>query len=378
MALDVTLSFPNVAGAGPIAGIVVHRWQLREALSELFELSLLLASTDPALDLHAVIGETVTVQFAHEPVQTQIEGLVRGVRQLSAGAGAVPGATDYEITIVPPLWLTTRRRDHRIFEDRSVLEIAAEVVAGYGQRIPAPVLRAAAEKREYVVQYGETDHDFLARILADEGITWFFDHESRGAWTLVDDTTQKCIPAPSDTHFLPPSNLSALPPHVFQVTVAARVETSASTTRDFTYENVKAPLDEQGEPTRPGTGRMGVDDLFTREQDLEAYVFEVGKYATEAEGKERATRLLQALRAAGRLYTMEANFSLGPGRQITLTEHPRGDCNGTFLVTRVRVIEDDGASPSGDPVTKQHLLECIPASVPFRPLPFPKTRIHAT
>ena len=67
----------------------------------------------------------------------------------------------------------------------------------------------------------------------------------------------------------------------------------------------------------------------------------------------------------GRTYTMEANFTLGPGTQISLKDHPRGDCNGKFLVVRTRIIEDDGASPTGDPVTNHHLLECVPVSIPL-------------
>jgi type VI secretion system secreted protein VgrG len=383
MALNVTLSFPDSAGAGPISGIVVHRYQLRDALSELFELTLQIASTDPALDLHAVVGETLVVHFTDEPGDGQptVAGLVRGVRQLSSGAtsGAAQSASNYEIDVVPPLWLATRRRDHRIFEHKSAIGIVQEIVQGYDGRIPAPIVRAKAPpEREYVVQYGETDHDFMARILADEGITWFFDHESQGAWTLLDDTTTETTRAGADTLFIAQTDLLTPVPHVFNVTVAARIETSASHTRDFNYENVKAPLDADGELPRAGAGRGDVDGLFQKEAKLEAYVFEVGKYTTEPAGKKRATDLLEALRARGRTYTMEANFTRGPGARIKLAGHPRNDCNGEFVVVRARIIEDDGAAPAGDPVTNLHLLECVPLGAPFLPVPWPKPRIHAS
>lgn len=377
MGLFVTLGFPDSGGANPIPGIVVHRYQLRDAMAELFELTLQIASTEPALDLHTVVGETVVVHFDDDPVQPEIRGLVRGVRQLSSGAtsGAQVSASSYEIDVVPPLWLTTRRRDHRIFEDKTVVEIVRKILGGYDHRIPDLVesLRATPRKREYVVQYGETDFDFLARILADEGITWFFDHQAGGALTLVDDTTTQTRDPAAETPFLAQTDLITPPPHVFNVTVAAHLETSAAEVRDHDYEKANNPLEARRPEPGPGAGAP-----FHDEPRLEAYVFEVGKFTTQGDGDARAARLLDALRARARTFTMEASFTQGPGQRLRLGGHPRGDCNGSFLVVRARVIEDDGAAPAGDPVTNQHLLECIPVAAPFLPAPWPKPRIHAS
>ena len=81
MALNVTLTFPDES-QNPIAGLVVHRYDLREAMSELFECQLVVASTDLALDMATVVGQPVTVSFPDEPFLQQVSGLVRGVRQL--------------------------------------------------------------------------------------------------------------------------------------------------------------------------------------------------------------------------------------------------------------------------------------------------------
>src|SRR5262249_3950066 len=159
-----------------------------------------------------------------------------------------------------------------------------KVLAGYGGRIPAPVVLAdGAPVREYVVEYAESDYDFLARILADEGITWFFDHGDHSAWTLIDDTRARTKKAAGEPPFLPRTDLITPPPHVFNITVAARLQTSASTTRDFNYENVKAPLDARGVPDKPEPRRAAVDAPYHNERDLEAYVFEVGKYTNQAD-----------------------------------------------------------------------------------------------
>src|SRR5262245_40621599 len=84
--LRVTVEFPpHAEDQGPIADLAVHRYQLRDGLSEIFDLTVQLISTDPALDLHKVIGEAAKVSFLLEPEggQPHVEGMVIGVRQLS-------------------------------------------------------------------------------------------------------------------------------------------------------------------------------------------------------------------------------------------------------------------------------------------------------
>ena len=79
MAFNVTLGFLRSSGAGPISGVIVHRYQLHDALSELFELSLEIASTDATLDFHSVIGESIAVGFPDDPGQPQVQGIVKSV-----------------------------------------------------------------------------------------------------------------------------------------------------------------------------------------------------------------------------------------------------------------------------------------------------------
>ncbi len=378
MAFNITLGFPRSAGTGPISGVIVHRYQLQDALSELFELSLEIASTDATLDFHAVIGESVVIAFADDPGQPQVQGIVKSVQQLSSTVASTgnQAASGYKILVVPPVWLTTRRRDHRLFEKKNVAQIVAEVLAGYGPRIPAPALRLSKppQVRDYVVQYGETDWEFITRILATDFITTFFDHEKQSAFTLIDDTSTMTTAPAAPTLFLPPSNLTTPPPHVFNVVLASNIETSTATMGDYDYEHPQ--LDLAG--TRSAAP---ADSLFEGEADLEAFSFDIDEFADNAAGKERAGHLLESLRARARTFTMEANFTVGPGHQLTVVNHPRADVNDTFLVLRSRVVLEDGAARGLGPspaATASFILECIPAAIPFLPVARPKPRIHGT
>src|SRR6185503_13606971 len=90
---------------------------------------------------------------------------------------------------------------------------------------------------EYTVQYGETDCDFIFRLLADEGIASFFDHANQSAWTLVDDTTLFTPSLAGAIPFIAPSSLAPpKAPHVTAVAITSNVETSKVAIRDYDYE----------------------------------------------------------------------------------------------------------------------------------------------
>jgi type VI secretion system secreted protein VgrG len=363
MSLNVTLSFP--ASAAPAAGLKVRRYELRQAMSEPFELVLEVLSTDPAMAESAVADQAVVAGFADEPFVKEVRGIVRQVEQRTA----VPdGDSLYVWTVVPPVWLTTRRRDHRVFQNLSVPDIVAAVLAdaSYGGRIDAPTrLLGDHEPREYVVQYAETDWDFLSRILADEGIASFFDHENGSAWTLIDDTaasapdlTEGAIP------FADPSQMNdPATPHVQTAVVRTCIETSAVTLRDYDFEKPAFKL-EAKKALESGAA-------FANESPLEAYTFEVGKFAVQAPGDARAARVLEADRAARRRVLCTASFTLPPGTRMSMVDHPRDDLDAAFLVVRACTVVDLDRE-------RTHELELMDLTQRFRPPLRPKARIHGT
>jgi type VI secretion system secreted protein VgrG len=366
MPLNVTVSFSTSADAP--SDLKVRRYELREAISELFELTVEVLSSDPQIDEDAVVGQAVVVDFGDEPFLEEIHGIVRQMEQRTA----VPsGDSLYVWTVVPPLWLTTRRRDHRIFQNASVPEIVAAVLADatYGGRIAAPAqLLGAHEPREYVVQYAETDWDFLSRLLADEGIASFFDHAGGSVWTLVDDTSASAPSLTGSIPFSDPTNLNPVvagaseAPHVQTVVIRSGVETSAVTLRDYDFEKPEFILEAK---------KASDADAFTNESPLEVYTFEVGKFTTQAPGDARAARLLEADRTARRRLLCTSSFALPPGTRMPLVDHPRADLAGDFLVVSARTVME--ADSRGT-----HELTLMDLANRYRPALRAKARIHGT
>jgi type VI secretion system secreted protein VgrG len=372
MPLNVSFSVPTSPEATAVvaAGLKVQRYELREAISALFELTIEVLSSDPAIDMASVVGQPITVRFDDEPFLQELRGVVRHAAQQTA----VPtGDSKYVWTVVPPLWFTTQRRDHRIFQDLSVPEIVSLVLADptYGDRIPQAVERNVGTRpaREYCVEYGETDHDFLFRVLAEEGLASFFDHANGSAWTLAGTTRDAVDLVGTPVPFSDPSNLNPIvvgnpaAPHISAITFAAGVATSATTIRSWDFERPALVLEEQS--ALPGFRAL------PNEAGLESYSFEPGAIERSPAKDQRADERLKALRGLSRTLVCAASFALPPGSRFTLADHPRADLNVDLLVVDATTTVVFGSAA-------RHLLTCIELQKQYVPLPWPKPRIHGT
>jgi type VI secretion system secreted protein VgrG len=348
----------------------IARYELREAIGELSEIVLEVRLTDPELDMAQVVGKAACVQFLDQPVLTQVDGIVRRCRQLSSEP---TGVSRYEVFVVSPLWLTTLRTEHRIFQDLSVPEVVEAVLRGYGGRVPLPVKALVKDhpKREYCVQYAETDHDFICRLLAEEGICHYFEPDESGAspgtrWVLADDITvgQPKISVP----FVGASGQTPGLPHVLAVEVTADVTTSIVTARDYDYQKPGFVLQSMA---------TTADPLFDDEGGLEAYVFEVGKFATQKSGDLRAGQLLEEARTERRVLRLATSFAMPAGAHLAVSGLPGHAMESEVVVVRAR--SSGMITPGAQQDARiSYALECVPAGHPVRPRRRPKQRIWGT
>ena len=155
-----------------------------EGLSRLFNFELTLFSENNNISFESIVGQNVTVSMvlAADSVR-YINGIVSYFSQ-KAGAGEDnPELATYHATVVPKLWLLGRTTDSRIFQNKSVPDIIEKIltekeVTDFRMDV------GGRPQREYCVQYRETDLDFISRLMEEEGIYYFFEHE-RGKHTLV-------------------------------------------------------------------------------------------------------------------------------------------------------------------------------------------------
>ncbi len=155
--------------------VMVEAWWSHAALSGGFELCIDVLATDAHIALERFLGQALTLHSAlPDGTRSDRSGLVRTARSL----GADGGFGRYRLVVVPWSWLLTRSRHNRVFQDKSVIEIADTV---FGAHAPfaawqwseeVSTFLAGARPRSYCVQYQESDYAFVSRLLAEEGLGW--------------------------------------------------------------------------------------------------------------------------------------------------------------------------------------------------------------
>ncbi|MCA9572126.1 MAG: type VI secretion system tip protein VgrG, partial [Myxococcales bacterium] len=169
----------------------VQSFTLDEALHAPYALAVTARGPLPKAGVEGLLGGRVVFELARGDAARTVHGVVLEA-EILRGVEALGDDPAVELHVVPAFALLGMSRRSRMFQGQSVVEIAlavmGPVLAEHGGSVCVDRLRRIQPPRDYCAQYRETDLDFVLRILADEGITVMFDHDS-GVETvvLVDD-----------------------------------------------------------------------------------------------------------------------------------------------------------------------------------------------
>lgn len=155
----------------------------------LFELNLL--STDHDIASEGVLGKELAVGIKLDIGDWRY---FHGVVSSFAKVGTTRRHARYAARLVPKLGLCDYTADCRIFNQPSqdAVGIATSVLADCGVTgvEATSLVDHALRKREYCVQYQESDLHFVQRLLEEEGIYYFFRHEvAKHTMVLADSLT---------------------------------------------------------------------------------------------------------------------------------------------------------------------------------------------
>jgi type VI secretion system secreted protein VgrG len=172
--------------AGPWFGgeLQVISLRGRERINDVYRYDVIFATDQPPeLVANATFGMPACLTIkspGHDP--RVIQGLAVSIEALGGVAGEQGSKRRrFSLSIVPRLWLLKHRRQNRIFQNKTVPEIAKAVLAAVDIHDSDCHWRAnkpAYPRLPFVYQRGETDWDFFRRILASAGIFFFYEHPS--------------------------------------------------------------------------------------------------------------------------------------------------------------------------------------------------------
>jgi type VI secretion system secreted protein VgrG len=331
-----------------------------EGMSRLFKFELDLLSEDNDIDFKKIIGQKVTISLR------QANGKDRyfnGIISRFGQSGSDSNFTSYSAEMVPWLWCLTRNADCRIFQNKTVPDIIKEVFQSLGFTDFSEKLTGSYDSEEYCVQYRETSFNFVSRLMEDNGIFYFFEHEL-GKHTLVlgdSATASSDCPGQSTFRFYIDATSAMDEDVVNGWEVEQELRTGKYSLKDYNFETPSTSL----LVNTPTADSVGGNSKY------ETYDYP-GDYEEKGEGEKRS-KIRMEEEESGHLVvngTSDAR-SMVTGYKFNLTDHFRKDMNTSYLLTDIQHTAETTAysTVKEDLVeTYSNTFQCIPANVPFRPV----------
>ncbi|WP_439254567.1 type VI secretion system Vgr family protein [Pseudomonas monteilii] len=383
---DLRFTFQPLVGRSEFE---VVSFELDEAISTPFQLHLELISFEDDVDFGQLLDKPVlfTIWRGERPLR-YVHGLVSTFSQGETGFHR----TRYRALVEPVLARAGLRSNWRIFQQKTVPQILQIMLERQG--ITGYTLKSIDkhEVREFCVQAGETDLDFIARLAAEEGFVYRFEHTVKGHTLIITDRllalgqiSRGAIQADDDDEgFFEPDDIdpnqvlyhatsggNQAGPCLRRLRYSEQVRTARQVQRDYTFIHPAYRLEQRAQG----------NDLTHQSTAYERFDYP-GRYKREAVGVPFTATRITALRHDARLAEVEGDdVRLQPGLSFTLIEHPREDLNLHWRVNRVHhegvqftSLQEEAATAQQGTRYKQEAV-LVPGRTEWRPAPLPRPRI---
>ena len=174
-----------------------------EQISRLFEFRVRLISESSAISAKSLLGKDMSIEV---DLTTELGG--SGTRYLSGQmvqftyTGRDGNFFSYMAVLRPKLWHATRRTDFKIFQNLQAPDIIKEVLGKYGISIEEK-LTGSYRTWVYMVQYDESDFNFVSRVMEAEGIYYYFEHSNGNHKLVLADDIGSHSPLPNGPSTIP-------------------------------------------------------------------------------------------------------------------------------------------------------------------------------
>jgi type VI secretion system secreted protein VgrG len=307
----------------PPGTLLFERMTGGETLGRPFELNIDLLSKKDDVSIPQVLGKPFSVMLSSGLLPPR---WFNGIVSRFALGGWTGEHFRYEATLRPLLWFLGHTSNCRIFQNKTVPDLVMEIFEAHGVPAKKELGRARYPSWEYVVQYNETDFNFVSRLMEREGISYYFHHEEgKHTLMLIDSLTvhdkvagYETIPFSISGGFLSNSGLGE---HIDDLTLAMEVEPGAYTAKEFDFEKPRAPL-------------LSTTSAPNPHPHANAELFEYpGHYIDNGERDDYTKRRLgeqqldyEQVHGAGDA------AGITPGFRFALTDHPGATYNREYLV----------------------------------------------
>ena len=321
--------------------LLLRSFTFAEKLGRPFIMFLDMISDTSDINFDDIVGHNVTVrlQKPSDDEPRYFNGYVSRFTQ----TGLSGRTTQYQAEVVPWLWFLTRTSDCRIFQEMTVPDIIKQIFRDHGFTDFEDRLSGSHPEWEYCVQYRETDFNFISRLMEQEGIYYFFEHENGKHTMVLTDSKGAHEPFPGyeEIPFRPPDTQFREREYVHEITVSQEVQPGMYAHTDFDFKNTKKDLQAKSQIARNHAA-----------PDFEIFDYP-GEYVEHADGETYSRARIEELQTSFEQVACASDArGIAAGCKFTLIDHPRDSFNKDYLVIAFNVRGstdeyDSAPSPAG-------------------------------
>jgi type VI secretion system secreted protein VgrG len=306
---------------GPEA-LQLKRLTGHEELGRAYYYELELLGVDGTLGLNKLLGKPMTVHLEVAPDTYRHFG---GLVSRFSHAGNDGRFALYRATVRPWLWFLTRTANCRIFQKMTVPDVIKQVFKDHGFSDLQDSLTGAYREWEYLVQYRETDFNFVSRLMEQEGIYFYFKQEESTHKLVLSDgySAHQPFSGYEEIPYFPPDdNARRERDYIDSLNVSHNVQTGTFVIDDYDFERPKAEL----------LSKLSAPKEHDH-AELEIYDYP-GEYVQTSDGDGYVRARLEGLQAMYEQVQGRGNArGLGVGSLFSLAGYPREDQNREYLIT---------------------------------------------
>jgi type VI secretion system secreted protein VgrG len=365
---------------------LVRTLRLDERISGDYALELELGAHGSAENAAALLGKNVSVSFEREDTR-----IVHGVVSRVAPGIATERMSILHLSVIPAFEALRHSGSSRIFAEQTIAQVVdavlTEALAPFGRkwRFDLPAAddprgesqaaqgeAAKYPKREYIVQHRESDHAFVTRLLAEQGLWFHFEHPQEEGGTellVISDAAGRAKPVREEPEVEVSRERHTNAQHE-AITIFDPIDRMRPTNLFVRQYDWTHPELMQEREAKVSDG-SGLSLSWYEHGDITSYEYAEPRYAKH-ETEPQAQLRLDALRVQRTSYAGRSNVTcLRPGAFATIE-------GKEYLI--VQVGHEGDCTSSADASSQRgrysNTFWCVPRESPYRPPRLPKPRIQ--
>ena len=380
---DVVASF-SCEGT-PNVNWTVNKGTFDEALNTPFTLRLQLATEEISAIPIDMLGKSCRVSIQRGMLVRQITGVVSQALEGSSHNQLVTA----EVVVRPALEALRHRTNTRVFQQMTVPvildKVLTESLGAYDRTLDIRVTRTYPTC-EYRVQYNETDLAFCSRLMAEEGIAYWFEFGDENEVLILSDNARnfgevECLQsslAPNVLQFSLYEGTVGGHEYVTEFHASSEIRPTKLVSRHYDWTHPSMPYEAEASEVKSAPAPNGAllpPGREVYEHDDQALIFHEydGMAYANNDMQEQVTIRREAQATDARICRGRSTaLGVTAGKTFELLGHQQGELDGEYLILSVSHSFDD---------TGDHYLntfECIPSVVSYRPATTEsKPRLHS-